>query len=542
MGKLQPWANTPYDSNLAPETQNFFRWLQTSINGLIGTLFPLAAPDVSTKGFTGAVQVLWNEIAGAGYYVVYATDDQNLPTNDPIAIVPANRGGTQNSALHSGINDANTRYYWVQPFAPNGTAGKIGGPTSGKASAFIPTGLSGSLLEIGIDSALQQIRQDFLGGTNNTGSVGEFGFGVWVKNAGSPRVINGSYPFIGVFQLRTTSSGGVNTNGNGVFLANYGLTGVLNGICRFDNLPSTATFKWQMIARTNFTTNESIRIGLGIAENAQTESAFDPPDALWFRYDTLTGYGDTVWKAECRTRIYLNLSVTSIARATNVVTVTTSAAHGLSTGQTIVVYCPEDNSFSGQFAIASTPTSTTFTYSQTASNATVSPTATRLSLAVKAISRTTNVTTVTTGTPHGLTAGQTIVVCGCADPTFNGVWSIATVPTSTTFTYNNTGANATPGAAGVRLALTTIVSTGAAPITTGFLRFEIYSTAPGEIRFLLSPGGTEIVINSNLPQIELNPIANIITRAAEEKTLDIDYIGLGFNLTANPDPSKARWV
>jgi hypothetical protein len=57
-------------------------------------------------------------------------------------------------------------------------------------------------------------------------------------------------------------------------------------------------------------------------------------------------------------------------RATNVVTIKTTAAHGAVTGQYVIIAGVTDSSFNGTFAIASTPTTNTFTYAQTADNAT----------------------------------------------------------------------------------------------------------------------------------------------------------------------------
>ena len=52
----------------------------------------------------------------------------------------------------------------------------------------------------------------------------------------------------------------------------------------------------------------------------------------------------------------------------------------------------------------------------------------------------TNVATLTTATPHGLTVGMTIVIDG-VDATFNGTYRITTVPTTTTFTYAKVASN-----------------------------------------------------------------------------------------------------
>lgn len=53
---------------------------------------------------------------------------------------------------------------------------------------------------------------------------------------------------------------------------------------------------------------------------------------------------------------------------------------------------------------------------------------------------TTNVATLTTTAAHGFIAGRQVVVSG-VDATFNGTYTIASVPTTTTFTYAKTAAN-----------------------------------------------------------------------------------------------------
>jgi hypothetical protein len=60
-------------------------------------------------------------------------------------------------------------------------------------------------------------------------------------------------------------------------------------------------------------------------------------------------------------------TITSIVRATNVVTVTTSATHTFIAGNKVTI--SGITAFNGTFTIASTPTTTTFTYAQTAANA-----------------------------------------------------------------------------------------------------------------------------------------------------------------------------
>ncbi len=64
---------------------------------------------------------------------------------------------------------------------------------------------------------------------------------------------------------------------------------------------------------------------------------------------------------------------------------------------------------------------------------------------VPGASRTSNVVTITTTLPLPLTTGQQVVIAGVSDASFNGTFSVSSVPTATTFTYAQTAANATSG-------------------------------------------------------------------------------------------------
>jgi hypothetical protein len=63
----------------------------------------------------------------------------------------------------------------------------------------------------------------------------------------------------------------------------------------------------------------------------------------------------------------ITVSITNKALTSNVATLTTSAAHGLSTGMQITV-SDVDATFNGEYRITSVPTSTTFTYAKTAAD------------------------------------------------------------------------------------------------------------------------------------------------------------------------------
>lgn len=59
---------------------------------------------------------------------------------------------------------------------------------------------------------------------------------------------------------------------------------------------------------------------------------------------------------------------------------------------------------------------------------------------ISSVVRSSNTSTITTSSSHGFTTGNTVTVYGISDTTFNGTFTIANVPTATTFTYTQSGA------------------------------------------------------------------------------------------------------
>jgi N4-gp56 family major capsid protein len=59
------------------------------------------------------------------------------------------------------------------------------------------------------------------------------------------------------------------------------------------------------------------------------------------------------------------------------------------------------------------------------------------------VALTTNVVTITTGVAHGLGVGQVVTVAAVTNTAVNGTYTIASVPTTTTFTYSLTASNIT---------------------------------------------------------------------------------------------------
>ena len=69
----------------------------------------------------------------------------------------------------------------------------------------------------------------------------------------------------------------------------------------------------------------------------------------------------------------------------------------------------------------------------------------KVNLTISNVARATNVTTITTSATHGLVVGDRVQVTAVTHPSVNGVFTVASAPTTTTFTYANTGATITSG-------------------------------------------------------------------------------------------------
>ena len=103
---------------------------------------------------------------------------------------------------------------------------------------------------------------------------------------------------------------------------------------------------------------------------------------------------------------------------------------------------------------------------------------------VSSIASSSDVATVTTASAHGLKVGQYVNVTGSTTNFVNGVYKVASVPSTTTFTYaQNSGASNTSGASGTIVIYKAYHIVKDAPVPSG-------ST-------LKIVAGQKIVLNSN---------------------------------------------
>lgn len=108
--------------------------------------------------------------------------------------------------------------------------------------------------------------------------------------------------------------------------------------------------------------------------------------------------------------------------------------------------------------------------------------------------RASNIATITTTSPHGLSAGQTVSISGVSVPSFNNVVEIIDTPTPTTFRYYNPGPDVSSGIAG----------NGSVSI-----RARIYLRAIGEL------------VQGEERQFDDNAVLNVLTFIGSESETDI---------------------
>jgi hypothetical protein len=147
-------------------------------------------------------------------------------------------------------------------------------------------------------------------------------------------------------------------------------------------------------------------------------------------------------------------------------------------------------------------------------------------ITVGGIVRATNVTTVTTQGLHGFIAGDKVTISnvnGGGTATFNGNFTISTVPSTTTFTYANTGADATGNTATsissaafrsksknqvvLTLADAPRLQTGATIKTTGL------ASVSGEVNNLINGVFSGVVIDNTAKTITITLPKNVTAAA-----------------------------
>lgn len=143
-------------------------------------------------------------------------------------------------------------------------------------------------------------------------------------------------------------------------------------------------------------------------------------------------------------------TINSKQLTSNVATMTTTTAHNLIVGQAVTIESV-DSTFNGRYEVTSIPSATSFTYDLVAGNVALTaisnPT---FSVTNKAYAS--GVATLTTSASHGLAIGDVVEITGvdstsANETTFNGRFTVSTVPSATTFTFGSYAFSSIPAAA-----------------------------------------------------------------------------------------------
>jgi hypothetical protein len=157
--------------------------------------------------------------------------------------------------------------------------------------------------------------------------------------------------------------------------------------------------------------------------------------------DATTFYDGTNWISNASTSTAQQ--VNTITHVGTLATVTTNVAHGLVTGNQIVMSGITPAAYNGTFIIT-VLNATQFTYVMATSPATNS-TSNGSSYSISAITNIGTGALVTTAADHNLFTGNTVVITGATPSAYNGTFTI-TKQSATTFSYallSNPGGNAT---------------------------------------------------------------------------------------------------
>ena len=247
-----------------------------------------------------------------------------------------------------------------------------------------------------------------------------------------PRIVNpavNSVSLVGTTATAQTALAHNLASGNTVVIA--GVNNVFNGSYTVLTAPTTTSFTYTKnhlatVSNRQFgggntatfttTANHDLAVGQGV-----TISGLAGGDAIFNGTYTVATVPTATTFTAAKT---YNIGVNNKVFAAGTTTLTTPVAHNLTAGQAVTI-SSVDTFLNGTFNIATTPTTTTFTY------------ATALTPTVMNKAFNAGTATITTTAAHNLLAGDTVTIAS-VDGAFNGAYTVAAVPTATSFTYART--------------------------------------------------------------------------------------------------------
>jgi hypothetical protein len=226
-----------------------------------------------------------------------------------------------------------------------------------------------------------------------------------------------------------------------------------NGTYTITGIPSSKEFSYAA-TRTNarsivqkvmggeyITFVTSLDHGFSFGETVNVSGVDETVNGTYTIYSILTPRDFTVKKTRVTEKTVAVKSKTS-----NVVTLTTSDAHGFLVGEKVRVQGVDFSQIDGDFTITAVPSSTTFSYTKSGSDIISTsvtdpfPTVRPISRKIKASQLVSNIATITTVGPHGMVIDESITLTGLS-PALNGTYTVLSTPSTNTFTYAKTGDN-----------------------------------------------------------------------------------------------------
>jgi YVTN family beta-propeller protein len=131
--------------------------------------------------------------------------------------------------------------------------------------------------------------------------------------------------------------------------------------------------------------------------------------------------------------------------------------------------------------------------------------------------RSSNTVTITTTAAHGLTVNEQVKIAGVDDSSFDGTFTVATVPSSTSFTYTQTGSDATSGNGTVSAAAALVTvsvnqnvrGVSINPQTEMAILTDPTSTSVSLMSLLNQTVSNTITVESGTTASAVNPLTNI---------------------------------
>jgi len=200
------------------------------------------------------------------------------------------------------------------------------------------------------------------------------------------------------------------------------------------------------------------------------------------------------------------------------VTITTSAAHGLSAGQSVTITGVGVSAYNGTFPVVAILSATQFTYIAGVSG-----------LAASGGGTSANATaTIQTTTAHGFSSGQLVTTTGIGVANYNGTFSITSVPDATHFTFAaSTGGLAASGSGTASAAGS--IPAGIHQVCVLFQTRQGYLTKPGPAASWTASGAKRIVL-TNIPTGPSNITARILCFTGAGGA-SFFYVGAGATLS-----------